>query len=205
MTKLLQFLFINLRSDKDQNANANKSNINLKKHIADQIEHIKVAEVIKNFIYLLKNCSEDFQLNRYEIVNRLKLLLNNLDKNKLSKNDANDIMKEILCEETIFGRKKVLGDYSKNAICSYWIEMIRSPILISNIFQNSVISLRNVPQGLQEETPDIISCFENIEKLIEEVLKTMFDNTFYPSVQEKCIELVTYLIDQLFPEGPENA
>jgi hypothetical protein len=164
-----------------------------------------VAEVIKNFIYLLKNCSEDFQLNRYEIVNRLKLLLNNLDKNKLSKNDANDIMKEILCEETIFGRKKVLGDYSKNAICSYWIEMIRSPVLISNIFQNSVISLRNVPQGLQEETPDIINCFENIEKLIEEVLKTMFDNTFYPSVQEKCIELVTYLIDQLFPEGPENA
>lgn len=33
----------------------------------------------------------------------------------------------------------------------------------------------------------------------------MFDNAFYPSVQEKCIELVTYLIDQLFPEGPEAA
>ena len=78
MTKLLQFLFINLRSEKDQSANNNKNNINLKKHIADQIEHIKVNEVIKNFIYLLKNCSEDFQLNRYEIVNRLKLLLNNL-------------------------------------------------------------------------------------------------------------------------------
>jgi hypothetical protein len=43
--------------------------------------------------------------------------------------------------------------------------------------------------------------------LIEEVLKTIFDNTFYPSVQEKCIELVTFLIDQLFPEGvdyPDN-
>jgi hypothetical protein len=37
MTKLLQFLFINLRSDKDQNGTATKSNINLKKHIADQI------------------------------------------------------------------------------------------------------------------------------------------------------------------------
>ena len=37
MTKLLQFLFINLRSDKEQNASANKSNINLKKHIADHI------------------------------------------------------------------------------------------------------------------------------------------------------------------------
>lgn len=96
MTKLLQFLFINLRSDKEQSGNTTKSNANLKKHIADQIEFIKVNEVIKNFIHLLKNCSEDFQLNRYEIVNRLKLLLNNLDKNKLNKNDALEILGEIL-------------------------------------------------------------------------------------------------------------
>lgn len=33
----------------------------------------------------------------------------------------------------------------------------------------------------------------------------MFDNTLYPSVQEKCIELVTFLIDQLFPEGADSA
>jgi len=33
----------------------------------------------------------------------------------------------------------------------------------------------------------------------------MFDNTLYPSVQEKCIELVTYLIDQLFAEGADSA
>ena len=179
----------------------------MKKHIADQIEHIKVPEVIKNFIYLLKNCSEDFQLNRYEIVNRLKLLLNNLDKTKLTKAEAVEIMNEILCEETIFGRKKVLGDYSKNAICSYWIEMIKSNVLLYNIFPQSILSVKSIPQGIQDETPEVISCFANIERLIEEVLKTMFDNTFYPSVQEKCIELVTFLIDQLFPEGvdyPDN-
>ena len=57
MTKLLQFLFINLRTDKDSGNAANKSNQNLKKNIADQAENIKVPEVIKNFIYLLKNCS----------------------------------------------------------------------------------------------------------------------------------------------------
>jgi hypothetical protein len=91
MTKLLQFLFINLRSDKDQSS-GNKSNQNLKKNIADQADFIKIPEVIKNFIYLLKNCSEDFQLNRYEIVNRLRLLLTNLDKTKLTKNDAIEIM-----------------------------------------------------------------------------------------------------------------
>lgn len=111
-------------------------------------------------------------------------------------------MNEILSEETIFGRKKVLGDYSKNAICSYWIEMIRSNVLLNNIFPTGLLSIRTLPQGAQEETPEITSCFANIERVIEEVLKTMFDNTFYPSVQEKCIELITHLIDQLFPEGP---
>jgi hypothetical protein len=95
MTKLLQFLFINLRSDKDQSS-GNKSNQNLKKNIADQADFIKIPEVIKNFIYLLKNCSEDFQLNRYEIVNRLRLLLTNLEKTKLTKADAIEIMNEIL-------------------------------------------------------------------------------------------------------------
>jgi len=57
MTKLLQFLFINLRTEKDSGGADKKSNQNLKKNIADQAEHIKVPEVIKNFIYLLKNCS----------------------------------------------------------------------------------------------------------------------------------------------------
>lgn len=206
MTKLLQFLFINLRSDKDQSGSANKSNMNLKKHIADQIEHIHVPEVIKNFIYLLKNCSEDYQLNRYEIVNRLKLLLNNLDKSRLSKSDAIEIMHDILNEETIFGRKKILRDYSKNAICSYWIEMIRSPVLITNVFPTSILSIRAAQQSnLPEDSPEINVCFGYIERLVEEVLKTMFDNTLYPSVQEKCIELVTYLIDQLFAEGADSA
>jgi hypothetical protein len=36
MTKLLQFLFINLRTDKDSGNAGNKSNQNLKKNIADQ-------------------------------------------------------------------------------------------------------------------------------------------------------------------------
>lgn len=150
MTKLLQFLFINLRSDKDSGNTSSKSNQNLKKNIADQAEHIKVPEVIKNFIYLLKNCSEDFQLNRYEIVNRLRLLLTNLDKNKLSKPDAIEIMNEILNEEIIFGKKKILGDYSKNAICSYWIEIIKSNVLINNVFPINILSVRAVTNSAMQ-------------------------------------------------------
>jgi hypothetical protein len=168
MTKLLQFLFINLRSDKDQSGSTTKSNANLKKHIADQIEFIKVNEVIKNFIHLLKNCSEDFQLNRYEIVNRLKLLLNNLDKNKLNKADALEILGEILNEDTIFGRRRILGDYSKNAICSYWIEMIRSPVLLTHVFPSSLLSVRSAQQSnLSEDSPEVSACFSHIERLVE--------------------------------------
>ena len=84
--------------------------------------------------------------------------------------------------------------------------MIRSPVLISNIFPHNILSLRTTAQPIlvSEDSRDITECFANIEKLMEEVLKTIFDNTFYPSVQEKCIELITYLIDQLFPDGIDN-
>lgn len=40
--------------------------------------------------------------------------------------------------------------------------------------------------------------------MFEEVLKTIFDNSIYPSVQEKCIELLTLFVDNLFPEGPDH-
>jgi hypothetical protein len=63
-------------------------------------------------------------------------------------------MHDILNEETIFGRKKILGDYSKNAICSYWIEMIRSPVLITNVFPPSILSIRAAQQAnIPEDSP----------------------------------------------------
>ncbi len=109
-------------------------------------------------------------------------------------------MGEILNEDTIFGRRRILGDYSKNAICSYWIEMIRSPVLLTHVFPTNLLSIRAAQQSnLNEDSPEVVNCFAHIDRLVEEVLKTIFDNAFYPSVQEKCIELVTYLIDQLFP------
>ena len=129
-----------------------------------------------------------------------------MDKTKLTKNDAIEIMNEILNEETIFGKKKILGDYSKNAICSYWIEIIKSNVLINNIFPQNILSVRLSSQNptLTEESKEVIECFNNIEKLIEEVMKTVFDNSIYPSVQEKSIDLIIFFIDQLFPEGLEQ-
>lgn len=96
MTKLLQFLFITLRNEKEGNKETNKSNVNLRNHIVEQMQFIKVPEVIKNFIYILKNCPEDFMLSRYEIINRLKSLLTNLDKTKLTRVEAIDILGELL-------------------------------------------------------------------------------------------------------------
>jgi len=81
----------------------------------------------------------------------LKLLLCSLDKSKLARNDAIDILGELLNEEIIYGKKKLLGDYSKNAICSYWIEIIKSNVLINNVFYPSYLSLRAVAQANHSE------------------------------------------------------
>lgn len=35
-------------------------------------------------------------------------------------------------------------------------------------------------------------------------MKTIFDNSIYPAVQEKSIDLIIFFIDQLFPEGFEQ-
>lgn len=32
----------------------------------------------------------------------------------------------------------------------------------------------------------------------------MFDNTIYPSIQEKCIEFLNLVVEQLFPETGEH-
>lgn len=93
----------------------------------------------------------------------MKLLLNNLDKNKLTKNDALDIMNDILNEDIVFGKKKILGEYSKNAIYSYWIEIIKSPVLYTHIFPASLLSIRHIStQNLTEDSPEITNTFKNI-------------------------------------------
>jgi hypothetical protein len=104
-----------------------------------------------NYIHLLKNCPDDFQISRYEIVNRLKLLMNNLSENRLKKEEAADVIKEILNEETIFGKNKFLGEYSKNAICNFWIDILRSPILLHHMFPSYLCSLKNIPSTSVDE------------------------------------------------------
>ena len=78
-------------------------------------------------------------------------------------------MNDILNEEVIFGKKKILGEYSKNAIYSYWIEIIKSPVLYSHLFPPNILSVRAVSQtsNLTEDNPEIEKCFKHIEKLFE--------------------------------------
>ena len=48
----------------------------------------------------------------------------------------------------------MLGDYSKNAICIFWIEMLKSPVILSNVFYPNFLSIRNVVNsGLSEDSP----------------------------------------------------
>ena len=66
--------------------------------------------------------------------------------------------------------------------------MLKSPVILTNVFYGNYLSMRNVAtSGLSEDSAEINHCFLNIEKMFEEVLKTIFDDSIYPSVQEKCI------------------
>ena len=65
------------------------------------MEHIKFDEIIKATLNLLKNCPDDFQNLRVEIVNRLKFLVNCCN----SQNKLKDI-DELINDEIILGKNK---------------------------------------------------------------------------------------------------
>ena len=68
--KLVSFLYILLKKDKDTEQNAN-----LAKHIKEQMEFIKFDEIICSTIKLIKNCPDDFINLKYDIMTRLRTLI----------------------------------------------------------------------------------------------------------------------------------
>ena len=125
MIKMTQFLYIILRKDKDL-----ENNQNLLQHAKEQVEHIKFDEIIKATLNLLKNCPDDFQNLRVEIVNRLKFLVNCCN----SQNKLKDI-DELINDEIILGKNKFQSDYTKNALYNFWIEIVKSLFTTSNYSQ----------------------------------------------------------------------
>ena len=121
MIKMTQFLYILMRKDREVDQNQN-----LLKHAREQIEHIKFDEIIRATMNLLKQCPDDFQFHRVEIMNRLKYLINcTSPTNKLS-----DIG-EVINDEIILGKNKFISEYTKNAVYNFWIDIIKT-LLIQN-------------------------------------------------------------------------
>lgn len=115
---------------------------------------------------LLKNCSEDSYLNRIEIINSLKNLIKSYDKDKFKD------FSEVLDEEIIFGKFKFPSIYAKNAIYNNWIE------ILINIF------IQSETQRSQDQM-DI----QNYAKILDSLLKNIFDNTLYLNIQQSSLKL----------------
>ena len=203
MIKFLQFMFILFKAEKDEKKESN--NKNLKRHFKDQADHIKIHEVLMNFLHLVKNCPEDFPTSRSEVTNRLKLFINIIGEDKLTKGEATEVIKELLNEDVIFGKNKFIGEYSKNLITNYWLDAIKSPIILHNMFPTSLTNIKVfAQQDLSYDSKDVLNQFFQIETLFESILKVIFDNSLYLSVQERALETLILLLDRVFPKPQDT-
>ncbi len=135
-------------------------------NVKDQLEFISSSEISAAVLNLLKNCSEDSYLNRIEIINSLKNLIKSYDKDKFKD------FSEVLDEEIIFGKFKFPSIYAKNAIYNNWIE------ILINIF------IQSETQRSQDQM-DI----QNYAKILDSLLKNIFDNTLYLNIQQSSLKL----------------
>lgn len=116
-----------------------------------------------NFLYLVKNCPEDFPTSRTEVINRLKLFIGIIGEDKLNKAEALEVVKQLLNEDVIFGKNKFMGEYSKNLITNHWLDSIKSPIILFHMFPAVITNIKVFThQDLQITDKDISNSFYQI-------------------------------------------
>lgn len=203
MIKFLQYMYILFKTEKeDRRENNNK---NLKRHFKDQIEYIKIHEVLMNFLHLVKNCPEDFPTSRTEVINRLKLFIGILSNDRLLDQEAHEVIKELLNEDVIFGKNKFMGEYSRNLITNHWLDSIKSPIIIHHMFREPITNIKVFMQkDVQPLEKDFVNSFFQVETLFNSIMKIIFDNSLYLSIQERALETLIQLIDKIFPKIQDN-
>ncbi len=105
----------------------------------------------------------------------------------------------------IFGKRKTIEDYSKNIVCNHWIDLFhKCPLMTTYLFPRSILSNKNANALTEQQLVDVDKTFNNIALVIKEIMKSVFENSIYPTIQEKFLELLSHFIEQLFPDGPDS-
>lgn len=98
-----------------------------------------------------------------------------------------------------------MGEYSKNLITNHWLDSIKSGIILNHMFPPLIINIKVYSQqDLPITDKDVNGAFHNIETLFDSILKIIFDNSLYLSIQERALETLTQLIDRIFPKAQDH-
>ena len=104
--KLVQFLYIILKKDKDL-----EQSQNLMRHVKEQVEHLKLDEVISIIIKFLKNCPDELITMRSDLVYRMKTFLTckregTIPPDQIDKttNEITQNVLELIDDEAILGK-----------------------------------------------------------------------------------------------------
>lgn len=105
----------------------------------------------------------------------------------------------------MFGKNKFMGEYSRNLITNHWLDSIKSPIIIHHMFREPIVNIKIFMQkDIQPSEKDFVTSFYHIETLFNSIMKIIFDNSLYLSIQERALETLIQLIDKIFPKNYDN-
>ncbi len=179
LNKIMQFLFIALRNEKETDRGSTNMFI-LRQNASELMKNIQIKELLTNCIHLQRDCPLEFNSSRYEIAIRIKSLIGSLHNTRLSREDAVAIIRLIMQEDVKYGADSLPRLYLKNAMENHWLDIIKTDIVIHNLFPYHLY-------GVTEPAPNFEREFDLVERIFSVCLRTLFDANTYHHIQEKSI------------------
>lgn len=175
------------------------------RHVKEQIEYIKLDQVIAIVIKFLKNCpAEDLIQVRLDLMYRMRSFLSNKRDPTVTipfqeqQEKIQEIMNntlELIDDEFIFGKELRMSPMTKSNLQIYWLETVK--VLLTNY----------LPQPQQRQDPNNTSALDKVlveflnnqvymEKIFDTLIKILFDQQTHLPVHEKTLELVRLILEQ---------
>ena len=156
------------------------------KHVREQVEFLKLDEVISIIIKFLKNCPDELINMRSDLVYRMKTFLTCKRENNIPdpNEKMNEIMQniiELLDDEGILGKNVRLAPTTRSNMQSYWLEIVR--VIILNYLPRQ--EQQNSSNPLDRMFFEFLTNQIYMEKIFDMLTKLLFDPTTHNQVIEK--------------------
>lgn len=196
LNKILQFLYIALRNEKENERSSANVQI-LRQNVSELMRAMPIKNMLVYCINLQRDCPMELNSTRYEIAIRIKSLISILSPQRLSREEAIHIINLILSDEIKYGKDTLPRFYIRNAMENHWLDIIKTEAVICNLFPYNLYGVSEPAEHFDRE-------FRQVERIFSICLRTLFDLSTYHHIHEKTIDTMTKYVEQLFKRPSDS-